>query len=306
MRSDHRKSELKRHSRAYRVVRYLLIVALLSTGLFVVVEGVCSVAAFGYRFVAYQPLAERRHTEYDELLGWLNKPLQDEPHMYGPDIYLRTNRQRFRNDRDFDAKIPDGKRRIICSGDSFTFGYGVSNDQAWCQLLLADHPNWESVNMAQGGYGFDQAYLWYKRDGAVLEHDVHLFAFITADFERAGAAEFIGYAKPRLIVNHGELQTANVPVPRRRALTPGMDRLNVASDRLNCVRLGKKIGDRLFGGSPPDRSDADPDIRELAAYVIADLKILSDRAGSVLVLVHLPVDTDAGPSDADLWREFLI
>ncbi len=108
------------------------------------------------------------------------------------------------------------------------------------------------------------------------------------------------------MVNHGELKTANVPVPRGRVLTPGMDRLEVASDRLNCVRLGKEVGNRLFGGSPPDRSYADPDVRELAAYVIADLKILSDRAGSVLLLVHLPVDTDFGPSDADLWREFLI
>jgi hypothetical protein len=27
-------------------------------------------------------------------------------------------------------------------------------------------------------------YLWYKRDGAKFEHQVHLLAFITPDFDR--------------------------------------------------------------------------------------------------------------------------
>ena len=28
--------------------------------------------------------------------------------------------------------------------------------------------------MGQGGYGIDQAYLWYKRDGTKLDHDVQI------------------------------------------------------------------------------------------------------------------------------------
>ena len=42
-------------------------------------------------------------------------------------------------------------------------------------------PRFESVNMRQGGYGLDQAYLWYQRDGTRLAHDVHIFAFIFDD-----------------------------------------------------------------------------------------------------------------------------
>lgn len=135
MTSEKRESGQNRKSRARRALRYVLIITLVSAGLFVVLEGVCSVAAFGYRLITFQPIAERSYTEYDELLGWINKPQQDLPDMYGTGIGLRTNRQRFRNEQDVDKSVTGDTRRIICSGDSFTFGYGVSNSQAWCQLL---------------------------------------------------------------------------------------------------------------------------------------------------------------------------
>jgi hypothetical protein len=282
-----------------------VLVVLLTVAAVVVVEGLAGVAMFGYAFVTYRPLAERRHTEHDERLGWVNEPQLDVPDMYGPGIGLRTNRQRFRNDRELDATVPAGTTRIICSGDSFTLGYGVSNDQAWCALLAAGHPDRESVNMGQGGYGIDQAYLWYERDGAPLEHDVHLFAFVTEDFKRAGAVEFLGHPKPRLTVVDGRLEVTNVPVPRPREPSSGMSRLAYASRRLSFVHVGSALRRRLSRESPHERWDAEPELREIAAAVIADLKRLNDEAGSVLVLVHLPVEADYHPSHADVWRGFL-
>ena len=57
-------------------------------------------------------------------------------------------------------------------------------------------PRLETLNMGQGGYGVDQAYLWYKRDAAKFEHQVHLLAFITDDFVRMQSDRFRGYGKP--------------------------------------------------------------------------------------------------------------
>ena len=85
-------------------------------------------------------IAERRHTKYDPDLGWVNGPNIHIPNMYGPGVYLKTNSQGFRNNYDFDTAVPNGKYRIICSGDSFTLGYGVDNDHTWCQLLTVTRP----------------------------------------------------------------------------------------------------------------------------------------------------------------------
>jgi hypothetical protein len=138
--------------------------------------------------------------------------------MYGPRAYLRTNAQRFRNNADVARAVPSGRLRIICSGDSFTLGYGVSNDDAWCnRLAVLDH-RIDAINMGQGGYGIDQAYLKYTRDASSIDHDVQILAFITEDFGRMRSATFLGYPKPVLVLDHGALAVRNVPVPVRSEL----------------------------------------------------------------------------------------
>ena len=159
-------------------------------------------------------LAERLHTEYDPLLGWINKPNISIDHMYGPNVYLKTNGQRFRNKTDFTTKVPNGKIRVICSGDSFTLGYGVDNANTWCNLLELIDPRIQSVNMGQGGYGIGQAYLWYKRDGTKLDHAIHVFAFVTADFTRMMTKSFLGTPKPLLRTKNGKIFVENIPISR--------------------------------------------------------------------------------------------
>src|SRR5271157_4803646 len=117
-----------------------------------------------------------------------------------------------RNNADFATKVPPGKTRIVCSGDSFTLGNGVDNDHTWPQLLASRAKNLETVNMGQGGYGADQAYLWYKRDGVPLDHNIQIFALISPDFYRMQHSSFNGYGKPMLTVENERLVTTNVPV----------------------------------------------------------------------------------------------
>ena len=159
-------------------------------------------------------MAERIHTRYDDLLGWVNMENVVLRDLYGKGVYLRTNSQGFRANKDYDVSPPPDKLRIVCSGDSFTLGYGVDNDHTWCQLRANRDDSFQTVNMGQGGYGIDQIYLWYERDGSRLEHDIHLFTFITADFWRMRHRSFHGYGKPFLTLRDGELAVENVPVPR--------------------------------------------------------------------------------------------
>ena len=187
---------------------------------FALCEGLSSIILFLQEIRTTLPMIERRHTQYDELLGWVNIPNIHIEDMYGPGVYVRTNSQSFRNNEDFNVSVPNNKIRVICSGNSFTFGYSVDNDHTWCQLLATKDDRLETINMGQGGYGIDQAYLWYKRDGSKLEHDIHIFAFITSDFKRMERSDFNGYGKPLLKLQKGALVATNVPAPRRPFYIP--------------------------------------------------------------------------------------
>lgn len=61
---------------------------------------------------------------------------------------IKSNSKGFR-DREFSFEIPSGKKRIIVLGDSFTFGHGVENDEAYPKVLerqLAARGPFEVIN----------------------------------------------------------------------------------------------------------------------------------------------------------------
>ncbi len=287
-----------------KVIRIGLMNLLVLISLFVVFEGGASLY-FAYQgarqeFWREPFLAERLHTEYDPLLGWINKPNVSIDDMYGPNVFLKTNSQRFRNQNDFSINVPKGRIRVICSGDSFTLGYGVDNDHTWCHLLDTIDPRLQAVNMGQGGYGIGQAYLWYKRDGVQLDHQVHVFAFITSDFLRMTRDLFLGVPKPRLRLRNGRISVENVPVTRwsfHRALK--YLRL------VNVVRLAGEFGAVSLPGSQGESEIGVDEATELVGPVFDSLKKLNDTKKSRLLLVHLPTQREYRDTSNDGFGEFL-
>lgn len=282
--------------------------------LLIVVEGLASYVVVARFIMLTNNIVERRHTKYDPDLGWVNEPSINISDMYGPGIYLRTNSQGFRNNHDISPAVPAGKARIICSGDSFTLGYGVDNDHAWCNRLSLLDPRLETVNMGQGGYGVDQAYLWYKRDSAKIEHQVHLFAFITSDFHRMQSDSFRGYAKPLLDTVNGALVVKNVPIPKRDYSFPSImqyyykDSLGFLRTVDVLTRAMRKIG--LAGTDSRNttqrkRVEKDEHTRKILHEIFEDLKNINEQRSSKLVLIYLPdMDTLAGETPSE-WTEFL-
>jgi hypothetical protein len=232
-------------------------------------------------------LAERRHTQYDPDLGWVHTPGLRLPDFYGPGRSLTINSQGFRGERDIPARVPPGRLRIVCSGDSFTLGYGVGDDETWCAQLAARDPRFESVNMGQGGYGIGQAYLWYARDGLRLEHQVHVFAFITADFARMLSERFQGYGKPVFRVREDELVTENLPVPRASYVVPWLVSRREALEELRSLQLLRSLLKRLRPPPAPDASHED--LPRVASRIFSALQRLNAQKGSELVLAYLPV-----------------
>ena len=273
--------------------------------LLLLVEGIASVAYTFRDAFASKRWAEHLHTEYDREIGWINLPNVYLADLYGPGKYLRTNSQRFRNNADFTKSVPPGKTRIICSGDSFTLGYGVDNDHTWPQLLATRTPNIETVNMGQGGYGADQAYLWYKRDGVKLDHDIQVFAFIVDDFRRMQALTFIGYGKPILVVENGQLVTKNVPVPVTMDVwSPKLARAQTALFNLSITRLLRSVF-RLdpSAAMAQTQKERNPETSSVLSHMLDDLLATNRAKNSVLVLSYLPT-RDEGDLGA-YWRNFL-
>ncbi len=56
--------------------------------IFSLVEGLSSIILLFYRISKLQPMAEVRHTQYDELLGWVNIPNIHIPNMYSEGVYF--------------------------------------------------------------------------------------------------------------------------------------------------------------------------------------------------------------------------
>ncbi len=188
--------------------------------------------------------------------------------------------------------------RAVCSGDSFTFGYGVSNEDTWCNMLTEFHPRLKTINMGQGGYGIDQAYLWYKRDGGRFKAEINIFAFVTDDFKRMQKDNMFGYGKPLLRVSDGALVAGNVPVPRRSYLVPFITRNIESIGRLKSVELIRKF-------SPPEEApvQSDKDTVMVALKVFEELKRINDERGTKLLTVYLPTDGDyRGNRSNDFFR----
>ena len=187
---------------------------------------------------APETIEEERHCEHDADLGWMNLRGRRFEGLYGPGTAYTTNAQGFRATQEYAPAAPAGRYRVICLGDSFTMGYGVDDADTVPARLEALSERFEVINMGLGGFGIDQDYLWYLRDGVGLEARLLLLLVIPDDFNRVLTDRFMDrYAKPRLAVEGGELVVHNVPVPEGFASSDGVRLARATAGRLGLARL---------------------------------------------------------------------
>jgi|SRR5579863_1510406 len=268
---------------------------------------------FSSLLVAYEMWSPQRRTmtgpsmQYHPELGWVSVPNYYDQNYFAPNIYLRTNSRGFRANEEFTERVPPGKLRIICSGGSFAFGEGVSNDRTWCQDLETIDNRFQTVNMSESGYGADQMYLRYKLDGAVLDHDIHVFAFTTENFRSMPLTVYVGHGKPVLKLRNGKLVTENVPVPKEPRVLTWLGTKRVQLRELRSVKLvGPLVGHAVsakdaFSDGPTEEQS------QILDTMFEDLQTIEREKNSVLVLFCLPSKLhhyeEDGPTPA--WRNWL-
>ena len=251
-------------------------------------------------------LAERRHTRYDAEIGWVAIPNLRIPDMYGPGLSLRTdeNGARAKCEVAFFRPLAERayiRRRIFCSGDSFTLGFGVGDGQAWPALL--SRGGRDTVNLGQGGYDLGQSYLWFRRWGEGRTYDVHLLALTPPLLERMRSAAFLGYGKPLLRSRSGSLAIDNQPVPRRPFYLPWLGENRGAFEGL---RLATLIG-KLRRSDPPGSESllSEEEAERAASLVFRDLSERARKQGGRLVVAYLPLREAYDLPSPERWHRFV-
>jgi hypothetical protein len=247
-----------------------------------------------------------RYNQYDSLLGWVTRPGLDLRDFYGPGNHLRTNAAGLRETGEFGVPAPEGRIRVVCSGDSYTFGLGVDNARTWCAALARMDPVLETINLGQPAYGLDQVYLRYQRDGRRLQPDIHVLAFIWDDFRRMRTTRFLGFDKPRLTLRGDSLEADNVPVPRGSSRMPRLaDWIYEARHAVRALRASELI--RRIRSPDAGRADtpgpAEYPLIGVVERLLVALDEMSRHERASFVLVHLPTHQDPTTPEAAVWRE---
>ena len=198
-----------------------------------------------------EPGHERTGHRYlhDPLLGWRNIPGW-EANTNGKKLTINSRGLR---DREYALAKPAGVRRVLVLGDSYTWGYGVADDEIYTEVLersLASRgAKVQVINSGVSGWGTDQEFLFLKSEGIKYQPDVVVLAlYLTNDPENNSSSTQYGLAKP--VFTDDELTLANVPVPRPGAPVP---KLTLATEALSLttiiikamVRLCQQSGCRL-------------------------------------------------------------
>jgi len=282
---------------------FLMLVA--TFVLFALIEGMASMALFAGSVIrtSRSMMAEIKHSVYDPEIGWVNAPNLDYPHLYASDIGITSNSRGFRGRRETARQTPPGKHRIVCSGDSFTLGYGVRDQEAWCEQLSAMDPSIEAVNLGMGGYGIDQMYLWYRRNAPSIDHRLHILAITGTDFDRSRSAVFVGYGKPLLEVRNGALFVSNQPVPRPSPWAPYRLKAGEAASRFRAIELLQSLGLGLGRAAVEQLSVSRT--KQIVGAALDDIRTIGQRQSAGLLLLYIPIEVECQGSLHDLeWREF--
>lgn len=114
----------------------------------------------------------------DSTLGWRYRP------GYASAV-TAINSAGMRGRREYPVQRADSGLRVAAFGDSFIHGTEVNVDEVWSGVLERRHEHVEVLNYGVGGYGTDQAFLMFLREGSVYAPDVVLIGFAPVNLRRA-------------------------------------------------------------------------------------------------------------------------
>jgi hypothetical protein len=143
---------------------------------------------------------------FDPDLGW--RPTPSRVRRDNRVLY-RHNDQGMRADHEYALDRPADTQRIEAFGDSFTYCAEVTQDACWVSRLDRAWPQTEVMNFGVSGYGPDQAWLRYQRDGRPYQPCAVLIGYYVEDIDRVvnrfrafiDPNESVMLSKPRFLLD---------------------------------------------------------------------------------------------------------
>jgi hypothetical protein len=159
----------------------------------------------------------------DPETGWRMQPNHSFVWLIGRETQTyRSNSQGFRSSSDFNKS--DKRAKFAFVGDSFTFGTGVADDEAFPELVARKSPDRTSWNFGMPGFGVDQVWLSARYQALRLKPDLLVVGLVNADFERSQVPyrRLEGFGKPTFKLVRGEL-TQRISQERPNAIMQYLD-----------------------------------------------------------------------------------
>ena len=230
----------------------------------------------------------RSMMSYDAILGWKHMPnTEGRSKSSEYQVHYKINSKGLR-DREYGYEKSADRFRMICPGDSITFGWGVDADQCFTELLETRLHGVDVINMGVQGYGIDQMQLQLREEGMKYRPDLVLVYIIAHDLERACYSKMWDRPKPQYRLENNRFYLDNVPVPR-------MDVFSFENPTLDQIRylLAKKsylfyfIQDVVFLRKAAGvKRTGNRALREaLARTIFLETKKMTDARGAELVLI---------------------
>jgi lysophospholipase L1-like esterase len=175
------------------------------------------------RLVGVKPLyvnpEQRLFWHYHARLGWHHRPGQSGRFAKKQFDTSVTINSRGLRDREYPLDRVEGKQRILVLGDSFTWGFGVEQEEIFTEVAETQFQHVEVINAGVSAYSPDQELLWLQDEGIRYRPDLVLLVLSGNDVwgNHQQVISFV-YGKPRYRLDvDGVLQLENVPVPKPRA-----------------------------------------------------------------------------------------
>lgn len=191
-------------------IRRLLKIAVTAILTLLVCEGVVRLFGAGGTTLTRGSL----HT-YDPDAGWICLPDLDAHYTQPGSFNVRVQcNSRGLRDREHNPAKPEGVRRIVVLGDSFMWGYGVTNEEMFSSVLEAALPGTETINLGVNGYSTVQELVRLETEGVRYTPDWAVVMFCWNDLEDNFDDKKGGRPVARLAAD-GTLHIDNRPVRRQ-------------------------------------------------------------------------------------------
>jgi hypothetical protein len=212
---------------------------------------------------------------------------------------ITSNSAGLRGAREHRNEPETGTGRVLCVGDSFTFGAKLADADtmpARLEMELNRGPArpWEVLNLGVEGYGTDQQWLHLAEKGLRYRAHVVVLGFFEENLER-NVRSFRDYAKPYFTLEGGRLSLRNTPVPSpeeilaRRPPFPRFYLGSLLGGIVNEFRASISIGEL-----------ADTRAGRVTLAILDAMREAVVSRGAAFVLMSIPRPILPRPSDTEL------